>query len=558
MHGTIVAGAIGAVGDNEYGVVGVNWNIRIMPVRILDNFGTGNSNDARLAIEYAIDNGADIINLSFTGYDYDSNFKDAIEAAYDAGVTVVAAVGNDDNGGINVNEEPIYPACFEGDDGENLVIGVAATTEDDGKASFSNYGIDCTDISAPGEQIFGVVYEDDEWASFDEKYRDGWSGTSLAAPFVAGVAALMKAEYPSLTPKQIRTVLQLSVDPVDTTGVESGDLGAGRLNAEKALIIASGFAVEDVQTTQSSSAATPSTNIVAAPEKGSPPTVRVFSKSGELIRGFDAYDSTFTGGVRLTMGDVDGDGVDEIVTVPGAGGGPQVRVFEQDGTLVEQFFAFENQGQFGSFVATGDVDGDGVEEIVVSEDVGGKGEVQIFELSGARIASLQPFENTSLSVRVAAGDTDGDGVDEVISGLGAGDRPLVRVHTTDGMLVDEFEAYASTYNKGIFVAAGDINSDGRDEIVTGTDNGGGPHVRIFGADAKLLGTFFAYDENFRGGVRLSVGNLSSTGNASIITAAGPGGGPHLRVFNDKGIVIGGFFTDDEADRNGINVGTWGL
>jgi len=562
-HGTVIAGIIGAVGDNDEGVAGIIWDVQLMSVRILDNEGIGDSNLVRQGVEYAMENGADVINLSFTGFDFDDVLRRAIEEAYEAGIVVVAAMGNADNGGINTDESPIFPACFGERADEDWILGVAATDQDDVKAEFSNYGAECTDISAPGEDIFSAVYQDDDWIEFaDGFYQDSWSGTSMASPMVAGAAALLKSAYHSLTPDDIKSILRLSVDPVTATGDAQGKMGSGRLNIGTALTLASSFAdASDSGSTGSASEAASSYRIAVAPESGSPPTVRVFTNSGsEVVASFDAYDSTFTGGVRLTMGDVDGDGEEEIVTVPGPGGGPQVRVFDLEGNLESQFYVFEVTLRSGLYVATGDIDGDGIEEIAVSTDVGGSARVALFDKGGEQLESISPFSDITgaRSVRIAMGDVDGDESDEVIVTLGEGHEPRIRVYEPDGEFVSEFLAYASTYDKGVFVAAGDLDGDGDDEIVTGTDNGGGPQVQIFDGEGTWLGTFFAYDSAFRGGVRLSVGNLSSWPGASIITAAGPGGGPHIRVYNGYAELIGTFFSDDENDRGGINSAAWGL
>lgn len=563
-HGTVIAGIVGAVGDNDEGIAGIVWDVQLMSVRILDNQGIGDSNLARQGVEYAVANGAHVINLSFTGFDFDDALRRAIEDAYEAGVVVVAAMGNADNGGINIDHSPIFPACFGERAQEDWILGVAATDENDVKSDFSNYGAVCTDISAPGEDIFSAVYQDDDWQAVSEGfYEEGWSGTSMASPMVAGAAALLKSAYPSLTPDDIKSVLRLSVDPVTATGDAKGKMGAGRLNIATALELAASYASQSESTSSgSASPARSSYRIAVAPESGSPPTVRVFTNSGsEIVAEFDAYDASFTGGVRVSMGDVDGDGEEEIVTVPGPGGGPQVRVFGLDGTVESQFSVFESSLRSGLYVATGDVDADGIEEIVVSTDEGGGSRVQLFDKGGEQVEStIHVFTDISgaRSVRVAMGDVDGDQTDEVIVTLGEGHEPLVRVYEPDGEFVSEFLAYASTYDKGVFVASGDLDGDGDDEVVTGTDNGGGPQVQIFDGEGTWLGTFFAYDSAFRGGVRLSVGNLSEYPGASIITAAGPGGGPHIRVYNGYAELIGTFFSDDENDRGGINSAAWGL
>ena len=563
-HGTVIAGIIGATGDDDEGIAGVNWEVEIMSVRILDGEGVGNSNLARLGVEYAVENGADVINLSFTGFDADDRLRRAVQEAYEAGVVVVAAVGNTDDGGTNIDDRPIYPACFGERASEDWILGVASTDEDDVKSEFSNYGRTCTDISAPGENIISTVFQDDDMLGFEVYLQGGWSGTSMASPMVAGAAALLLAAHPSLTPNDVKTALRLSADPVTASGDATGKMGAGRLNIASALALSESFADLDEEAASMTVAGvgqSSSHRIVVAPEAGDPPVVRVFNNSGsEEVAAFEPYGSTFVGGVRLAMGDLDANGLEEIVTVP-ANGGPHVRVFDLEGNVESEFFAFDKKLRSGLFVAVGDVDGDGVEEIAVSTDAGGGARVGVFDKAGAQIGeTILPFEDLEgeRSVRVALGDVDGDGSDEVIVSLGEGYAPHVRIFSADGELINDFFAYAPTYNKGVFVASGDLDGDGDDEIVTGTDNGGGPQVQIYDGAGEWLGTFFAYDDQFRGGVRLSVGNLSEWPGASIITAAGPGGGPHIRVYNGYAKLIGTFFSDEEGNRSGINSAAWGL
>ncbi len=232
-HGSLVAGLIGAVGNNAEGVVGVNWNVRIMPVRMLDKEGAGSSYDASDAIDYAVANGADIINLSFSGLNSDTFLQTTVHDAYERGVLIVAALGNDD---LDVNETPVYPACYKSETGD-WVIGVAASNIFDKKALYSNYGSVCTDISAPGSDIYGVNYFDPT-SGFNDAYLDGWSGTSMASPLVSGAAALIKSEYSQASPSDIKTILQLSVDPLSMNNPLRTEMGAGRLNIASAFSIA--------------------------------------------------------------------------------------------------------------------------------------------------------------------------------------------------------------------------------------------------------------------------------------------------------------------------------
>ncbi len=551
-HGTIVAGIIGGVGNNNEGLTGINHHVRLMSVRILDALGSGNSGSATKAIDYAIANHADVINLSFTGFDDDPRFKEALKRAYNAGILVVAAVGNSNNGGTNVDNQPIYPACY-GEEGDvDWIIGVGSTDKQDHKSTFSNYGALCTDLSAPGEDIVGAVFQTNDVTPFDRHfYIHGWQGTSLSAPVVSGAAALLLSKYPNLSLKELKSILRLSADPAFSEGDALGKIGAGRLNLARAFEIAPSFAHDQFLKTSGTQIRKPSYRIAVASEQGSS-EIRLVTNAGKSLYSFQAYDKPV--GVRLAMGDVDGDGVEEIVAVPSTGMFP-LKVFTLEGLELTSFFPFGTYAN-GMQVAVGDVNKDGIEEIAVSQDYD-EGQVGLFTWQGTLIKQFDPFE-TSGTTRVALGDVDGDGIDEVITARGKGFEPLVRVHSAEGVFKKEFLAYAKEYNRGVFVASGDLDGNGTDEIVTGTDNGGGPQVQIYGGDGRWLGTFFAYAKDFRGGVRLSVGNLSDWPGASIIAAAGPGGGPQVRVFNGYSKLIGTFFAGNESDRNGINSTAWGI
>jgi len=180
--------------------------------------------------------------LSFTGFELDPQFGEAVRDAYQAGVVVVAAVGNHEGGGVDLDATPIYPACFEGLDGTDWVIGVAASDKEDDKAVFSNFGMACVDIAAPGVDIVSTSFEDASNPTFDDRYTGGWSGTSMAAPMVTGAVVLLKTYRPALTPGQILSILQLSADPLKIFDPTlTSRFGTGRLHVARALEMADAF-----------------------------------------------------------------------------------------------------------------------------------------------------------------------------------------------------------------------------------------------------------------------------------------------------------------------------
>jgi len=216
-HGTFCAGVIGAVGNNSKGVVGVCWNCKIMPIRCLLT-----SEMLANAILYATNNGADVISMSYGGYSYSQLQKDMVDYAYNRNVVLIASAGNDNISRIH------YPSGYEN------VISVAATNSRDGKAIFSNYG-PMVDVGAPGVDVLSLRAENTDMYEdmihiIDQKYYIG-SGTSMAAPCVAGIAALLLSKNSSLTPDMIRTIISNSVDDVCSSNYYIG----GRVNAYKAL-----------------------------------------------------------------------------------------------------------------------------------------------------------------------------------------------------------------------------------------------------------------------------------------------------------------------------------
>ncbi|MDY6994811.1 MAG: S8 family serine peptidase, partial [Pseudomonadota bacterium] len=219
-HGTHVAGAIAAQGDNNIGISGVCWSAKIMALKFLNDAGFGNTSDAIKAIEYAANNGAQISNNSWGGGGYVQALYETIAAAGTRnGQLFIAAAGN--SYGNNNDKFPFYPASYELDN----IISVAATDHNDVLAQFSNYGLTSVDLAAPGVQIYSTLPNN----SYGFK-----SGTSMATPQVSGAAALLWA---SLDNPNAQTVKQGLLEAVDAIDWSLGDkvLTGGRLNAYNAL-----------------------------------------------------------------------------------------------------------------------------------------------------------------------------------------------------------------------------------------------------------------------------------------------------------------------------------
>ena len=216
-HGTHVAGTIAARGNNGIGVTGVNWHARIMPLKFIGG-GYGTSSGAIKAIDYAINKGVKISNNSYGGAGYEPAMHDAIARANKAGLLFVAAAGNE---GVNNDTKPDYPSSYDLPN----VISVAATGAKDGLASFSNYGAKTVDLAAPGVNILSTL----------PGGRYGYySGTSMASPHVAGVAALIKSRHPAYGAGTIKAQILRYADR--KSKLRGKVATAGRLNAWASLM----------------------------------------------------------------------------------------------------------------------------------------------------------------------------------------------------------------------------------------------------------------------------------------------------------------------------------
>jgi thermitase len=221
-HGTHCAGIIGAEGENDLGIAGVNWKVKIMPLKFMNAGGFGTTKDAVEAINYVIDRKKAGVNVRIISASWGSTQKsraleEVIRKAYENDILFVAAAGN---ATTNNDRNPHYPSSYNVPN----VVSVAALDRNDQLASFSNYGLKSVAVAAPGVDILST------WLGnqYEEK-----SGTSMATPVVSGVAALILAEHPRMSVDELKKKLLASSDPI--VALKGKTVTGGRINAAKAL-----------------------------------------------------------------------------------------------------------------------------------------------------------------------------------------------------------------------------------------------------------------------------------------------------------------------------------
>jgi lipoprotein-anchoring transpeptidase ErfK/SrfK len=249
--------------------------------------------------------------------------------------------------------------------------------------------------------------------------------------------------------------------------------------------------------------------VIGAPA-GDKPEVKIYRYDGSLINKFLAYNENFRGGINVAAADLDNDGKGEIITGAGIGGGPHIRIFDGFGKpkITTGFFAFDKNLRNGVNLAVADINGDGQKEIIAGSGPGINPQIRIFKLNGELIGEINLSEIKNWSgVNVASADLNGDGQGEIIVAPKWGDVGQVQILDAKGNLINKFLAYSQNFRGGVNLFSFDLDNDGRGEILTGAGAPGGPHVRIFDNLGNPKFDFFAYDQNFRGGVLVAVGKF---------------------------------------------------
>jgi len=256
----------------------------------------------------------------------------------------------------------------------------------------------------------------------------------------------------------------------------------------------------------------------------SKPEVKILRNDGTVINSFLAYNKNFTGGINIAGCDFDGDGRGEILTGANAGGGAHIRIFDGYGNLKinSGFFAFSENIKNGVQIGCVDINGDNIDEILA---VGGDKikQLKIFNINIKLIKEINlPF--ISDNIDISSIDLGGDGIEEILVSGGFLDKPFVQIYRGDLSLINEFYAYNENFSGGVKVSAIDIDGDKKQEIATVPGLNGGPHLRIFNGYGQEKKTKFVFDKNFIGGLSIAVNSSQEiliapqnlpTGNSDI-------------------------------------------
>ncbi len=338
----------------------------------------------------------------------------------------------------------------------------------------------------------------------------------------------------------------------ENSDVWQGSGMAGILNEDNGTLTAysshfTPFAVNGVAGTSTTTTAVIEEHVVVTPNNDGGPQTRVFEEDGTVVASWFSYATDLRGHFEAVSADIDADGVEEYVTVPGVGFGAQVRAFEENGALKNQFFAYDTGYRGGLKIAAADLDADGDEDIIVGPAKDGSAmntRAYTWNTTTGQFDLLDWFwfggtDNTGVA-HLTTGDVDADGTPEII-GTDGGAEVYVYDYTTAGgfanfgdnaaTATESFVPYDA--NAKAHVATGDLDGDGDDEIITAVLEKGGPNVRAYrwsGTSFDLVDWVMTHQEGFHGGLNLAVGDVDGDARAEVTVAPRGEGGPNVRTY----------------------------
>lgn len=279
--------------------------------------------------------------------------------------------------------------------------------------------------------------------------------------------------------------------------------------------------------------------IIGTAEK-SAPQIRVFDGDGNVMSQFYAYDSTLRNGVSVSACDVNGDGYEEIITAQGKGGWPIVKIFDGYGNVInEGFYVLDGKFTGGVNLSCGDINGDGISEIVVAAMAGGGPHVLAYTLDGTILVNFMAYDSGFRGgINVSTIDMDGDGKDEIVTGpqFGAPHIQIFQIRSNDiHRLSPGFYAFNPDYRGGVDVGGVDIDGDGIKELLVGVGEDATSFVKVYNIHEEIINEFFAFPSNYLGGVQVGGADVDNDGIEEIIVVPRSNGGPQVRIIEPSDI-----------------------
>ena len=463
-HGTLVAGLIGAVGNNKADGAGINWKVKLMNLKVVGNTGSGESSQLPGAIRYAVDNGADVINVSMVSY-HSALLDEAVKYAYDNKVVIVAAAGNNSQ---VLNGDGLYPICSDSGSNNQMVLGVSAIDESHHITKFSNVGSDCIDITAPGENISSTIRFSPK-NGLKDRYGGGWSGTSFAAPLVSGAAALIKSIQPSWGPIEIYEAILSTVH--HTVGqdeeVYAHLFGQGMLQIDKAIE----YAMERLNLVR------PVTTLLGV-DRNSGHIVKIDSNGDRKITAKSFFKNKDSVGVYK-----DGDSLFFVTFVRTASREGRVEVFSEKGVEQESWTTYAG-GRMDLVV--GDVTGDNKKEIILAPEYPDDQLFRILSLDGEYLEQFS-IDGVHSGVSLGLAVTKDGGKQNIIALYEHNGLQLAEF-SGKGKMLDSF--VVNSLDSGGSVDAGDIDGDGQVEYVVTPSKTDAPYIALYEKGGKLKRIFY--------------------------------------------------------------------
>jgi FG-GAP-like repeat len=329
---------------------------------------------------------------------------------------------------------------------------------------------------------------------------------------------------------QVLNIFHL-IDESSLAGWQSGLFNADETPKASATAVANWLAKSDGSCKGKLLPWTPPPAAVAVGPGPGGGSVRVFSgATGKLQSVRKPFGATYANGLYIATGDLNGDGISDVLSGAGADSPPKVVLTNgKNGSTIASWLAFPRSYRGGVTVAIGDVNGDGNADVIVGTATG-PAQVKVYSAAGVLSSSFRPFPAPYAGgVTVAAGDVNGDDKAEVVVGEANGGSQ-VKVVSATGVPVSSLQPFSASFTGGVTVAAGDVNGDGKADVIVGSGSGGS-RVKIYnGASSAALGSFVPFAASFTGGVSVAAGDVNGDGKADVMVGAA-GGGSQVKIFN---------------------------